>query len=387
MKKLFTSESVTIGHPDKVADQISDSILTEYLKQDENSRVACETSISNKGVLIMGEITSNANVNVEKVVRETINKIGYNNDELGFNGNNCEVIIHLNKQSSDIALGVDNASDNNKEIGAGDQGMMFGYATNETNNFMPVPIYYAHKLAEQLTKVREENVLSYLRPDGKTQITAEYNNDIVTRIDTIVISTQHDPNISLEKLKEDIINYVIKPIIPENLIDKNTKILINPTGRFVIGGPAGDSGLTGRKIIVDTYGGICGHGGGAFSGKDYTKVDRSASYYARYVAKNIVASGLADKCEVQVAYAIGISKPVSLYINTYKTGKLSDDKILEIVEKHFDFRPLNIINTFNLKRLDYTKTSCFGHFGKDETITPWERLDTVDTLKKYIIEK
>lgn len=387
MKKLFTSESVTIGHPDKVADQISDSILTEYLKQDENSRVACETSISNKGVLIMGEITSNANVNVEKVVRETINKIGYNNDELGFNGNNCEIIIHLNKQSSDIALGVDNASDNNKEIGAGDQGMMFGYATNETNNFMPVPIYYAHKLAEQLTKVREENVLSYLRPDGKTQITAEYNNDIVTRIDTIVISTQHDPNISLEKLKEDIINYVIKPIIPENLIDKNTKILINPTGRFVIGGPAGDSGLTGRKIIVDTYGGICGHGGGAFSGKDYTKVDRSASYYARYVAKNIVASGLADKCEVQVAYAIGISKPVSLYINTYKTGKLSDDKILEIIEKHFDFRPLNIINTFNLKHLDYTKTSCFGHFGKDETITPWEKLDTVDTLKKYIIEK
>ena len=387
MKKLFTSESVTIGHPDKVADQISDSILTEYLKQDENSRVACETSISNKGVLIMGEITSNANVNVEKVVRETINKIGYNNDELGFNGNNCEVIIHLNKQSSDIALGVDNASDNNEEIGAGDQGMMFGYATNETNNFMPVPIYYAHKLAEQLTKVREENVLSYLRPDGKTQITAEYNNDIVTRIDTIVISTQHDPNISLENLKEDIINYVIKPIIPENLIDKNTKILINPTGRFVIGGPAGDSGLTGRKIIVDTYGGICGHGGGAFSGKDYTKVDRSASYYARYVAKNIVASGLADKCEVQVAYAIGISKPVSLYINTYKTGKLSDDKILEIIEKHFDFRPLNIINTFNLKHLDYTKTSCFGHFGKDETITPWEKLDTVDTLKKYIIEK
>jgi len=387
MKKLFTSESVTIGHPDKVADQISDSILTEYLKQDENSRVACETSISNKGVLIMGEITSNANVNVEKVVRETINKIGYNNDELGFNGNNCEVIIHLNKQSSDIALGVDNASDNNEEIGAGDQGMMFGYSTNETNNFMPVPIYYAHKLAEQLTKVREENVLSYLRPDGKTQITAEYNNDIVTRIDTIVISTQHDPNISLENLKEDIINYVIKPIIPENLIDKNTKILINPTGRFVIGGPAGDSGLTGRKIIVDTYGGICGHGGGAFSGKDYTKVDRSASYYARYVAKNIVASGLADKCEVQVAYAIGISKPVSLYINTYKTGKLSDDKILEIIEKHFDFRPLNIINTFNLKHLDYTKTSCFGHFGKDETITPWEKLDTVDTLKKYIIEK
>ena len=387
MKKLFTSESVTIGHPDKVADQISDSILTEYLKQDENSRVACETSISNKGVLIMGEITSNANVNVEKVVRETINKIGYDNDELGFNGNNCEVIIHLNKQSSDIALGVDNASDNNEEIGAGDQGMMFGYSTNETNNFMPVPIYYAHKLAEQLTKVREENVLSYLRPDGKTQITAEYNNDIVTRIDTIVISTQHDPNISLENLKEDIINYVIKPIIPENLIDKNTKILINPTGRFVIGGPAGDSGLTGRKIIVDTYGGICGHGGGAFSGKDYTKVDRSASYYARYVAKNIVASGLADKCEVQVAYAIGISKPVSLYINTYKTGKLSDDKILEIIEKHFDFRPLNIINTFNLKHLDYTKTSCFGHFGKDETITPWERLDTVDTLKKYIIEK
>ena len=387
MKKLFTSESVTIGHPDKVADQISDSILTEYLKQDENSRVACETSISNKGVLIMGEITSNANVNVEKVVRETINKIGYNNDKLGFNGNNCEVIIHLNKQSSDIALGVDNASDNNEEIGAGDQGMMFGYATNETNNFMPVPIYYAHKLAEQLTKVREENVLSYLRPDGKTQITAEYNNDIVTRIDTIVISTQHDPNISLENLKEDIINYVIKPIIPKNLIDKNTKILINPTGRFVIGGPAGDSGLTGRKIIVDTYGGICGHGGGAFSGKDYTKVDRSASYYARYVAKNIVASGLADKCEVQVAYAIGISKPVSLYINTYKTGKLSDDKILEIIEKHFDFRPLNIINTFNLKHLDYTKTSCFGHFGKDETITPWERLDTVDTLKKYIIEK
>lgn len=387
MKKLFTSESVTIGHPDKVADQISDSILTEYLKQDENSRVACETSISNKGILIMGEITSNANVNVEKVVRETINKIGYNNDELEFNGNNCEVIIHLNKQSSDIALGVDNASDNNEEIGAGDQGMMFGYATNETNNFMPVPIYYAHKLAEQLTKVREENILSYLRPDGKTQITAEYNNDIVTRIDTIVISTQHDPNISLENLKEDIINYVIKPIIPENLIDNNTKILINPTGRFVIGGPAGDSGLTGRKIIVDTYGGICGHGGGAFSGKDYTKVDRSASYYARYVAKNIVASGLADKCEVQVAYAIGISKPVSLYINTYKTGKLSDDKILEIIEKHFDFRPLNIINTFNLKHLDYTKTSCFGHFGKDETITPWERLDTVDTLKKYIIEK
>lgn len=383
MKKLFTSESVTIGHPDKVADQIADAILTSYLQEDRNSRVACEVSLAHDLVLIFGEITSSATLDIEKIVRKTICDIGYDNDELKFNGHNCQIEIHLNKQSSDIAQGVDNSLDYN-EIGAGDQGMMFGYATNETSNYMPTPIYYASLLAQNLTKLRQDNVLTYLRPDGKTQVTVEYDNDKVKRIDTIVISTQHDENISLDKIKKDLITYLINKAIPNNLIDNNTKIYINPTGRFVIGGPVGDSGLTGRKIIVDTYGGMCKHGGGALSGKDYTKVDRSANYYARYVAKNIVAAKLADKCEIQVSYAIGVSKPISIYVDTFKTGKIPDDKILEIINKHFDFRPQNIIDTFNLKEIDYTKTTNFSHFGKNEKDTPWERLDMVDTLNKYI---
>lgn len=383
MKKLFTSESVTIGHPDKVADLIADAILTSYLQEDENSRVACEVSLASDLVLIFGEITSQANIDIEKIVRKTICDIGYNDDKLLFNGNNCNIEIHLNKQSEDIAIGVNNSADE-KEIGAGDQGMMFGYASNETESYMPAPIYYASLLANNLTKLRQENILNYLRPDGKTQVTIEYENEKVKRIDTIVISTQHDENVSLEQIKNDLTKKLIYETIPNNLIDENTKILINPTGRFVIGGPVGDSGLTGRKIIVDTYGGMCRHGGGALSGKDYTKVDRSANYYARYVAKNIVAANIADKCEIQVAYAIGISNPVSINVNTFGTGKISEDEILTIINKHFNFRPNNIIKTLNLKNIDYTKTTNFSHFGKNEIDTPWERLDMVDTLKKYI---
>ena len=386
MKKLFTSESVTEGHPDKVADQISDSILDAYLNEDENSRVACETAISCKGVLIMGEITSDGKVDVEKVARETIINIGYDKDEYGFNGNTCPIRIELNKQSSDIALGVDNSLETKEggevERGAGDQGMMFGYATNETEELMPLPISLAHKLAKRLTEVRKNKTLPYLRPDGKTQVTVEYENDKPVRINTIVISNQHDPDISLEQMKEDIKREVIKPVVPENLIDDKTLIYINPTGRFVIGGPAGDSGLTGRKIIVDTYGGSCSHGGGAFSGKDYTKVDRSAAYYARYVAKNIVAAGLADKCEIQVSYAIGVAKPISIYVNTYNTSKIDEEKIEEIINNVFDFRPSNIIKELDLKKPIYKKTAAYGHFGQKDF--NWEKTDKVEAIKNYI---
>ncbi len=386
MKKLFTSESVTEGHPDKVADQISDSILDAYLSQDENSRVACETAISCKGVLIMGEITSNGKVDVEKVARDTIINIGYDKDEYRFNGNTCPIRIELNKQSSDIALGVDKSLETKEggevERGAGDQGMMFGYATNETEELMPLPISLAHKLARKLTEVRKNKTLPYLRPDGKTQVTVEYENDKPVRINTIVISNQHDPEVSLDQMKEDIKREVIMPVVPNDLIDDKTLIYINPTGRFVIGGPAGDSGLTGRKIIVDTYGGSCSHGGGAFSGKDYTKVDRSAAYYARYVAKNIVAAGLADKCEIQVSYAIGVAKPISIYVNTYNTSKIDEEKIEEIINNVFDFRPSNIIKELDLKKPIYKKTAAYGHFGQKEF--NWEKTDKVEAIKNYV---
>ena len=378
MKKLFTSESVTPGHPDKLCDQISDNILDAYLEEDPYSRVACEVCAHKNGIVVMGEITSSADIDIEDIVRKTVVNVGYNDDKLEFNGNNVKVDICMNTQSSDIAMGVNNSLDES-DIGAGDQGMMFGYATNETDTFMPYPIYMAHKLSKKLREVYESNKLDYLRPDGKTQVTVLYEDDKPKFIDTIVISSQHD-DIDIEILRKDIKKYVIDEVVPSNMINNNTKIYINPTGRFVIGGPVGDSGLTGRKIIVDTYGGSCGHGGGAFSGKDYTKVDRSASYYARYVAKNIVAAGLCDKLELQVSYAIGVSKPVSLFINTYETNKISEDKILDIIDKVFDFTPSNIIKELNLKKPIYHLTTCFGHMRKENL--PWERLDKVESILK-----
>lgn len=387
--KLFTSESVTEGHPDKVCDQISDAVLDAYFSGDKNSRVACECSVSNRRLLIMGEITSNANVDIEKVAREKILEIGYDKDEYLFNGNNVDILIDVHNQSADIALGVDNAKESKENtmedtLGAGDQGMMFGYATNEIEEvFMPAAIYYAHKLAVRLTEVRKSKVLDYLRPDGKTQITAKYdNNNKFVGIDTIVVSTQHDDNIPHDRIEKDIIDYVIKPIIPSELMDENIKIYINPTGNFVIGGPAGDSGLTGRKIIVDTYGGYAPHGGGAFSGKDPTKVDRSAAYYARYVAKHIVAAGLADKCEIQVAYAIGVAKPVSINVNTFGTSKIEESKILELIDNVFDFRPANIIKELGLRAPIYSKTAAYGHFGHNEY--NWEKLNKLEECKSYI---
>ena len=386
--KLFTSESVTEGHPDKVCDQISDAVLDAYFSGDKNSRVACECSVSNRRLLIMGEITSNANVDIEKVAREKILEIGYDKDEYLFNGNNVDILIDVHNQSADIALGVDNAKESKENtmedtLGAGDQGMMFGYATNEIEEvFMPAAIYYAHKLAVRLTEVRKSKVLDYLRPDGKTQITAKYdNNNKFVGIDTIVVSTQHDDNIPHDRIEKDIIDYVIKPIIPSELMDENIKIYINPTGNFVIGGPAGDSGLTGRKIIVDTYGGYAPHGGGAFSGKDPTKVDRSAAYYARYVAKHIVAAGLADKCEIQVAYAIGVAKPVSINVNTFGTSKIDESKILELIDNVFDFRPANIIKELGLRAPIYSKTAAYGHFGHNEY--NWEKLNKLEECKSY----
>ena len=393
-KRFFTSESVTEGHPDKMCDAISDAVLDELLKQDPMSRVACETVTTTGLVMVMGEITSNAYVDIQKVVRDTIREIGYTNAEYGFDADTCGVLTAIDEQSADIAMGVNkaleakehNLSDEEIEaIGAGDQGMMFGYATNETETYMPYPIELAHKLALQLTKVRKDGILPYLRPDGKTQVTVEYDeNDKPFRLDAIVLSTQHDPDITQEQIQLDIKKYVFDEILPGEMVDENTKFYINPTGRFVIGGPHGDSGLTGRKIIVDTYGGYARHGGGAFSGKDCTKVDRSASYAARYAAKNIVATGLAEKCEVQLSYAIGVAQPTSIMVDTFGTGKLSDEKITEIVKENFDFRPAGIIKELTLRRPIYRQTAAYGHFGREDLDLPWERLDKVNELKKYL---
>ena len=393
-KILFTSESVTEGHPDKVCDSISDAILDAMMAQDPMSRVACETATTTGLVLVMGEITTKANVDIQKIVRDTIREIGYDNADYGFDADTCAVITALDKQSTDIAMGVDKAleqkEDNMNEdeldsIGAGDQGLQFGYASNETEEYMPYAINMAHKLAQQLTKVRKDGTLKYLRPDGKTQVTVEYDEaGKPKRIDAVVCSTQHDPDVTQEQIHEDIKKYVFDAIIPADMVDADTKYFINPTGRFVIGGPHGDSGLTGRKIIVDTYGGTGRHGGGAFSGKDCTKVDRSAAYAARYVAKNIVAAGLADKCEIQLSYAIGVAHPTSVSVNTFGTGKLSENKLVEIVRENFDLRPAGIIKMLDLRRPIYKQTAAYGHFGRTDVDLPWEHLDKVETLKKYL---
>ena len=393
-KILFTSESVTEGHPDKVCDSISDAILDAMMAQDPMSRVACETATTTGLVLVMGEITTKANVDIQKIVRDTIREIGYDNADYGFDANTCAVITSLDKQSTDIAMGVDKALEQKEDdmnedeldsIGAGDQGLQFGYASNETEEYMPYAINMAHKLAQQLTKVRKDGTLKYLRPDGKTQVTVEYDEaGKPKRIDAVVCSTQHDPDVTQEQIHEDIKKYVFDAIIPADMVDADTKYFINPTGRFVIGGPHGDSGLTGRKIIVDTYGGTGRHGGGAFSGKDCTKVDRSAAYAARYVAKNIVAAGLADKCEIQLSYAIGVAHPTSVSVNTFGTGKLSEPKLVEIVRENFDLRPAGIIKMLDLRRPIYKQTAAYGHFGRTDVDLPWEHLDKVETLKKYL---
>ena len=393
-KILFTSESVTEGHPDKVCDSISDAILDAMMEQDPMSRVACETATTTGLVLVMGEITTKANVDIQKIVRDTIREIGYDNAEYGFDADTCAVITALDKQSTDIAMGVDKALEQKEDdmnedeldsIGAGDQGLQFGYASNETEEYMPYAINMAHKLAQQLTKVRKDGTLKYLRPDGKTQVTVEYDEaGKPKRIDAVVCSTQHDPDVTQEQIHEDIKKYVFDAIIPADMVDADTKYFINPTGRFVIGGPHGDSGLTGRKIIVDTYGGTGRHGGGAFSGKDCTKVDRSAAYAARYVAKNIVAAGLADKCEIQLSYAIGVAHPTSVSVNTFGTGKLSEPKLVEIVRENFDLRPAGIIKMLDLRRPIYKQTAAYGHFGRTDVDLPWEHLDKVETLKKYL---
>ena len=393
-KRLFTSESVTEGHPDKICDAISDSILDALLAQDPMSRVACETACTTGLVLVMGEITTKANVDFQKVVRETICEIGYNNGDYGFDGNTCGVMIALDKQSTDIAMGVDKALEAKENkmtdadidaIGAGDQGMMFGYATNETEEYMPYAISLAHKLTKRLTDVRKDGTLKYLRPDGKSQVTVEYDeNGKALRLEAVVLSTQHDEDVTQEQIHADIKEYVFKPVLPAELIDENTKFFVNPTGRFVIGGPHGDSGLTGRKIIVDTYGGTARHGGGAFSGKDCTKVDRSAAYAARYVAKNIVAAGLADKCEIQLSYAIGVAQPTSIMIETFGTGKISDEKLVAMVRENFDLRPAGIIKMLDLRRPIYKQTASYGHFGRNDLNLPWEKLDKVEVLKKYL---
>ncbi len=392
-KILFTSESVTEGHPDKMCDQISDAILDALMEQDPMSRVACETCTTTGLVMVMGEITTNAYVDIQKIVRDTVREIGYTRGKFGFDGDTCGVITAIDEQSADIALGVDRAleakentmSDSDIEaIGAGDQGMMFGYATNETEEYMPFAIALAHKLARQLTKVRKDGTLPYLRPDGKTQVTVEYTPEgKPCRLDAVVCSTQHDPDISQEQIHADIKKYVFDPVIPEDMRDGDTKYFINPTGRFVIGGPHGDSGLTGRKIIVDTYGGYARHGGGAFSGKDCTKVDRSAAYAARYAAKNLVAAGLADKCEIQLSYAIGVASPTSVRVDTFGTGKLDDVRLVEIIRENFDFRPAGIIKMLDLRRPIYKQVAAYGHFGRDDLDLPWEKLDKVDALKKY----
>ena len=393
-RRLFTSESVTEGHPDKICDQISDAVLDALMEQDPMSRVACETSITTGLVLVMGEITTNAYVDIQKIVRETIREIGYDRAKYGFDCDTCGVITAIDEQSSDIAMGVDKAleakehlmsEDDIEAIGAGDQGMMFGFATNETPEYMPYPIALAHKLARKLTEVRKNGTLPYLRPDGKTQVTVEYDeNDKPVRLDAVVLSTQHGEEVSQEQIHADVKKYIFDEVLPQELIDEKTKFFINPTGRFVIGGPNGDSGLTGRKIIVDTYGGYARHGGGAFSGKDCTKVDRSAAYAARYVAKNIVAAGLADKCEIQLSYAIGVARPTSIMVDTFGTGKLSDDKLVEIIREHFDLRPAGIIMMLDLRRPIYKQTAAYGHFGRTDLDLPWEKLDKVDVLKAYL---
>ena len=393
-KRLFTSESVTEGHPDKICDQISDAILDELMRQDPMSRVACETSITTGLVLVMGEITTKGYVDIQKIVRDTVREIGYDRAKYGFDADTCGVIVALDEQSTDIAMGVDKAleakenkmSDEEIEaIGAGDQGMMFGFASNETEELMPLPISLAHKLTKQLTKVRKDGVLAYLRPDGKSQVTVEYDeNDKPVRIEAVVLSTQHDPDVTQEQIHEDIKKYVFEPVLPKEMLDEDTKYFINPTGRFVIGGPHGDSGLTGRKIIVDTYGGYARHGGGAFSGKDCTKVDRSAAYAARYVAKNIVAAGLADKCEIQLSYAIGVAQPTSIMVDTFGTGKIAEDKLVDMVRENFDLRPAGIIKMLDLRRPIYKQTAAYGHFGRNDLDLPWEKLDKAETLKKYL---
>lgn len=393
-KLLFTSESVTEGHPDKICDQISDAVLDALLAQDPMSRVACETAITTGLVLVMGEVTSKAEINIQKIVRDTICEIGYNDSAKGFDGNTCGVMVALDEQSTDIAMGVDKALEAKENtmteaeleaIGAGDQGMMFGFASNETEEYMPYPIALAQKLARKLTEVRKDGTLSYLRPDGKTQVTVEYDeNGKPVHLNAVVLSTQHDAEVTQEQIHADIQKYVFEPVLPKELIDENTKYFINPTGRFVIGGPNGDSGLTGRKIIVDTYGGYARHGGGAFSGKDCTKVDRSAAYAARYVAKNIVAAGLADKCEIQLSYAIGVAHPTSIMVDTFGTGKISDEKIVEIIRENFDLRPAGIIKMLDLRRPIYKQTAAYGHFGRNDLDLPWEKLDKVEVLKKYL---
>lgn len=393
-KRLFTSESVTEGHPDKMCDAISDAILDALMEKDPNSRVACETCTTTGLVMVMGEITTNAYVDIPKIVRETVREIGYTRAKYGFDADTCGVVTTIDEQSADIAMGVDKALEAKENtmseaeidaIGAGDQGMMFGFATDETEEYMPYPIALAHKLALQLTKVRKDGALTYLRPDGKTQVTVEYDEEgRPLRLDAVVLSTQHDPEVSQEQIHEDIKKYVFNPILPAEMVDEGTKFFINPTGRFVIGGPNGDSGLTGRKIIVDTYGGYARHGGGAFSGKDCTKVDRSAAYAARYVAKNMVAAGLAKKCEIQLSYAIGVAHPTSIQVETFGTGALSDQKLTEIVRGNFDLRPAGIIKMLDLRRPIYKQTAAYGHFGRNDLALPWEKLDKVDALKKYL---
>lgn len=393
-RKLLTSESVTEGHPDKMCDAISDAILDALMEKDPMSRVACETATTTGVVMVMGEITTSAYVDIPKIVRDTVREIGYTRAKYGFDADTCSVITTIDEQSADIALGVDKALEAKENkmseeeidaIGAGDQGMMFGFATDETEEFMPYPIALAHKLALQLTKVRKDGVLTYLRPDGKTQVTVEYDeNDKPIRLDAVVLSAQHDPEVTQEQIHSDIKKYVFDPILPIDMVDDKTKFFINPTGRFVIGGPHGDSGLTGRKIIVDTYGGYARHGGGAFSGKDCTKVDRSAAYAARYVAKNMVAAGLADKCEIQLSYAIGVAHPTSVRVDTFGTGKLEDTKLVEIIRENFDLRPAGIIKMLDLRRPIYKQTAAYGHFGRNDLDLPWEKLDKVDVLKKYL---
>ncbi len=393
-RRLFTSESVTEGHPDKMCDQISDAILDALMEQDPMSRVACETATTTGMVLVMGEITTNAYIDIQKIVRDTIKEIGYTRGKYGFDAETCGVITAIDEQSTDIAMGVDKALEAKEHtmseeeidaIGAGDQGMMFGYASDETPEYMPYPIALAHKLSRKLTEVRKNGTLPYLRPDGKTQVTVEYDeNGVPARLDAVVLSTQHDPEVTQDQIHKDIKKYVFDAIIPEGMVDEKTKFFINPTGRFVIGGPHGDSGLTGRKIIVDTYGGMARHGGGAFSGKDCTKVDRSAAYAARYVAKNIVAAGLAKKCEIQLSYAIGVAHPTSIMVDTFGTGVLEDDKLVEIIRENFDLRPARIIQMLDLRRPIYKQTAAYGHFGRTDIDLPWEKLDKVEDLKKYL---